>query len=89
MSLAPQTEDIEGNFRRHWLLTALIEDYFLIRGLWYRGPKESFIWLKLNEPKLFEIYERALKPNASLEVLAELVEEIDKNLELSFRRVTD
>lgn len=75
-----RTEDIEGNFRRYWLLTALIEDYFLIRGMWYRGPKESFAWLKANQPKIFEIYEKALKPNSGLEVLGELIEELDQDI---------
>ena len=33
--------DPEGNFRRHWLLMALLEDYFALRGRWYLGPKEE------------------------------------------------
>lgn len=82
-----RTEDIEGNFRRHWLLTALIEDYFLIRGWWYRGPKESFNWLKTNQPKLFEIYVQTLEPSATIEVLTKLVDEIDKDIDHSLRQV--
>lgn len=29
--------DVEGNYRRVWLLQALLEDYFHIRGTWYQG----------------------------------------------------
>lgn len=39
-------DDIEGNFRRHWLLHDLLECYFKMRDEWYLGPKESFQWLK-------------------------------------------
>ena len=33
--------DPEGDYRRHWLLMALLEDYFALRGRWYLGPKRS------------------------------------------------
>jgi hypothetical protein len=60
------------------LLTAL-EDYFLIRGQWYRGSKESFVWLKNNQPKLFAKYEKAIESDAKIEALADLVEEMDRD----------
>jgi len=46
-------EDIEGNFRRHWLLHDLLECYFKLRDSWYLGPKESFQWLKTNDLRLY------------------------------------
>jgi len=36
MALRMRRSDIEGNFRRAWLLTALLEDYFRLRGMWYQ-----------------------------------------------------
>lgn len=65
--------DIEGNFRRVWLLTALLEDYFLIRGAWYRGPKESLQWLKREDPAVYSAYQAALDPGAELSTLEALV----------------
>src|SRR4051794_38471595 len=37
--------DTEGDYRRSWLLMALLEDYFVIRGDWYHGPKKALRWL--------------------------------------------
>lgn len=56
--------DIEGNYRRVWLLTTMLEDYFDVRQLWYQGPKKSFIWMKEKAPNDFHIFERALNPTA-------------------------
>ncbi|MEP7100536.1 MAG: nucleotidyltransferase domain-containing protein, partial [Burkholderiales bacterium] len=41
MVLRSARGDVEGNYRRVWLLTALLEDYFVIRGRWFEGPKKS------------------------------------------------
>lgn len=58
--------DIEGNYRRSWLLTALLEDYFHLRGRWYEGPKKSFEWLLNNKPDLHRAFEEALSPGAEV-----------------------
>lgn len=70
--------DIEGNFRRAWLVTALLEDHFAVRGEWYRGPKESLKWLQANRPQLYARFESALKPGAALSTIDELVLEVHK-----------
>lgn len=56
--------DIEGNFRRVWLLTVLLEDYFHLRGQWYEGPKKSFLWMRQHDPAMHDAFEQALKPGA-------------------------
>jgi hypothetical protein len=66
-------QDTEGNFRRAWLLTALLEDYFALRGLWYEGPKMAFGWLKQHAPKIARLYGSALKPGAKLSAISKLV----------------
>lgn len=66
-------QDIEGNYRRAWLLMALAEDYFAIRGLWYSGPKKALAWLAKNNPSVCTAYEKALKPNAPLSDVEDLV----------------
>lgn len=59
-----QRDDIEGNYRRVWLLTTILEDYFDLRQLWYQGPKKSFVWMKEKAPSDFHLFERALSPAA-------------------------
>jgi hypothetical protein len=65
--------DVEGNFRRHWLLHDLLECYFKLRDKWYLGPKESFQWLKINDKLAFNAFEKALLPNSDLANIQELI----------------
>ena len=73
MSLRMRRGDIEGDFRRAWLLTALLEDYFSIRGMWYQGPKKSFQWLRQHDAPMYRAFEEALKPGASFDAIDEVV----------------
>ncbi len=68
--------DTEGNYRRAWLLTALLEDCFHLRERWYEGPKQSLAGLEREAPALHRAFEDALQPGASLETLARLVETV-------------
>lgn len=65
--------DIEGNFRRHWLLHDLLECYFKLRDTWYLGPKESFQWLNKNDLKTYSAFNEALKPNATFDKIEKLI----------------
>lgn len=71
-----QLSDIEGNFRRHWLLFDCLESYFKLRSLWYFGPKEGLKWLKTHDKKVYLSFEKALEMHASLEDIQNLVGEI-------------
>lgn len=69
-------DDVEAHYRHHWLLYQLLEDYFALRGEWYRGPKRALADLLGTRPEVFAAFERALAPGApmmALEALAELV----------------
>lgn len=66
--------DVEAHYRHHWLLYQLLEDYFALRGEWYRGPKRALADLLGNRPETFVAFERALVPGAPLEVLEALAE---------------
>jgi hypothetical protein len=68
--------DIEGNYRRTWLLMALLEDYFQLRTLWYLGPKQSFAWLKVHDPDTFAAFDTALRVDASIDVIERLIEHV-------------
>jgi len=65
--------DIEGNYRRVWLLTALLEDYFVIRGRWFEGPKKSLHWLKEHDSRAYAAFESALPPGADIAAIRDAV----------------
>lgn len=69
-------QDIEGNFRRHWLLYDLLEAYFQLRDAWYLGPKESFQWLNKHDKKTYQLFDEALKMNAKLSSLEKLIQAV-------------
>jgi len=68
--------DVEAAYRRHWLLYQLLEDYFALRGEWYRGPKLALADLRQRAPATFAAFERALEPGAPLESLDALVDQV-------------
>lgn len=68
--------DIEGNYRRTELLSALIVEYFNIRKKRYWGSKKGFFYLKKNDPATHRLYERLLKDPLNLDLLKKLVERV-------------
>jgi uncharacterized protein len=69
-------DHLEGQFRRVWLLTVLLEDYFHLRGKWYEGPKLSLSWLQENDPQTYSLYEAALRPAAAFSDVESLVQAV-------------
>lgn len=69
--------DVEGNYRRVWLLTALLENYFLIRGCRYPGPKEAFKSLAISDPDALAMFEKALAPGAERSDILALVARVN------------
>lgn len=53
------TPDIEGQYRRYWLLYELPMMYFKQRSLHYDGSKEAFAWLKAHDPATSRAFENA------------------------------
>jgi hypothetical protein len=68
--------DLEAHYRYHWLLYQLLEDFFALRGRWYRGPKVALADLRVSAPDTLVLFERALAPDASLDALDALVEHV-------------
>lgn len=66
--------DVEAHYRYHGLLHQLLEDYFALRGEWYRGPKRALRDLLGSAPATFAAFERALVPGAPIETLDALAE---------------
>ena len=57
---------LQGDFRRLELVARLLEDYFLMRGEWYLGPKASFQHLEKNDPGLLALFRASLASGASI-----------------------
>jgi hypothetical protein len=68
--------DLESKYRRVELLFQALENYFKLRGLWYRGPKAGLPWLARHDPETHTAFARALDPQAPLEDLRALVQRI-------------
>lgn len=68
--------DLEGDYRRAWLLTALLEDYFQLRDRWFAGPKEGLAWLRAHDPRVHAAFSNALAPGASVDAISVLVEAV-------------
>lgn len=58
--------DTEGDFRRHWLLTSLLEFWYSWNRMHYLGSKQSLKILEIEYPEVFELFRRALKPTADI-----------------------
>ncbi|MDF1800935.1 MAG: nucleotidyltransferase domain-containing protein [Planctomycetota bacterium] len=71
-----QRGDAEGNYRRAWLLTALLEDDFHFRGLWYEGPKKALAWLQQHDTSTGEAMQRAFDPRADLAAIGAAIERV-------------
>ncbi|MBH0168225.1 nucleotidyltransferase domain-containing protein [Fictibacillus sp. 18YEL24] len=74
MQVRSAKNDLEGNYRFHWMLKDSLEIYFELRGEWFLGPKVSFLWLKENDPKAFDLFNRALSTNAKDKSSKELID---------------
>jgi nucleotidyltransferase-like protein len=65
--------DVEGDFRRAFLLTMQLENFFLLRNEWYLGPKAALDLLQTEHPGVYASLKRALAPAASLTEIEALV----------------
>jgi hypothetical protein len=65
--------DVEAHFRRVWLLTMQLENFFLLRNEWYLGSKAALGELKTKHPAAYAALGRALSPGASLAEIEALV----------------
>jgi predicted nucleotidyltransferase len=65
--------DLEAQYRRMQLLMQSLEDYFALRGTWFRGPKEAFAWLLQHDSVTLQYFQRAAQPGASDAAFDELV----------------
>ncbi|HWO08378.1 MAG TPA: nucleotidyltransferase domain-containing protein [Polyangiaceae bacterium] len=55
---------LEASYRRMQLFTQSLEDYFALRGLWFKGAREAFEWLRQHDAPAHEQFERAARNDA-------------------------
>lgn len=65
--------DIEGNYRRNWLLVDSLEIYFELKGVWYFGPKKSLSWLKEHDKTAYTLFQQALKRDVAIKDIVDLI----------------
>src|SRR5258708_20945605 len=61
--------DLESKYRRVELLFQALENYFKLRGLWYRGPKAGLPWLAGHDQGTHASVAPAFAPQAAVEDL--------------------
>jgi len=67
---------LDADYRRMSLLLQALEDYFALRGAWFRGSKEAFAWLRRHDEAAYASFERAARPGASDAAFTSLVETV-------------
>jgi len=67
------SDSVEADYSRMELAVQALEDYFLLRTLWYRGPKVAFPWLLTHDDAAHQAFEAAMQPGAGPDALAALV----------------
>lgn len=72
--------DVESAYRRTWLVTSLLEDYFRLRNKRYLGPKQSFSWLKKFDKRTFKQFEMVLLGPSASTPLKKLVDRVVGNI---------
>lgn len=68
--------DAEALYRRTWLLNSLLPDYFMLRDMWYQGPKLALKWLTTHDPDAFDLATRAMKPDSTSKDLENWVQKV-------------
>jgi len=67
------SDGVEADYRRMELAVQALEDYFLLRTLWFRGPKVAFPWLLTHDDAAHHAFEAAMQPGAGQDALPALV----------------
>lgn len=68
--------DLEAQFRKMQLVMQSLEDYFALRGHWFRGPREALAWLLTYDVATHAHFEDALQSGANDAAFATLVRSV-------------
>lgn len=78
MLMRAKISDVDGMYRRVWIVHTLIEDYFAFRHLRYLGPKKSFEYLREYDGNVLKLYESVLNNMGDIEQLEQLIKVVLK-----------
>jgi predicted nucleotidyltransferase len=78
--------DIEGKYRKHWLVYSLLEMYFQLQDLEYTGSKIAFKWLQGNDEKIYFMFKRSLESESLVDLLTLLFQITQKEKKYYFMR---
>jgi uncharacterized protein len=67
---------LDGSYRRMQLYLQCLEDYFMLRGMWFEGPKAAFIWLRQHDTAAYRCFAHAALPGVSADAFVELVQAV-------------
>ena len=67
---------VEADYRRQSLVVQALEDYFALRGLWFRGPKVAFPWLLGHDAGAHHAFESVMGSPTDDDTLAALVDAV-------------
>jgi len=76
MNLSKIENTTVGYYYHNMVLSDLLDYYFTLRNIYYIGSRESFRWLKKNDLMTYNLFEKALRPGASLESIKELADRV-------------
>ena len=68
--------DLEGRYRHIWSIFAILEDYFVFRGMRYQGPKKAFQYLEREDPEILLLFHEVLFNPMDLDALGRLIEKV-------------
>jgi predicted nucleotidyltransferase len=68
-----RSDGVGAAYHRMALAVQALEDYFALRGLWFRGSKVAFPWLLTHDEGAHQAFEAATQPGADHAALAALV----------------
>jgi hypothetical protein len=86
MAARSRRGDPEGNFRRAWLLTSALEDYFVFRQAWFQGPKKALAWLSVHDRKGHALFVDALAPESDTDSIDRLVQHVIEGVQHGGKR---
>lgn len=61
--------DLEGDFRAISFLAESLEDYYLLRDMYYFGSKKAISFLKTNDKKAYELFAKAITNRLNKDII--------------------
>lgn len=69
-------DELDGHYRRTWLQYELLSLYFELRGLWFLGHKQGFVYLKAQDPETHGCFEASYRHPLDHSRLRQLVKAV-------------